>query len=298
MKKQDNRIFLVIALAPALILITMALFLPIATMITTSFVKWETVNKIEGFVGLQNYRRLFTDPLDRQIMFKAIRNNLSWLLVEMFIHIPLCLLVALILNNQIRGWKTFRVLLFVPHLISITAYAFIAKLFYNPMIGVINAVFSSLGFEALAKTNWLFNVKYAWPAIIFTWVFHIGYGSVVILAEMGSIPIQLYECALIEGANRYQQHRYITLPHLRKIIGTLGILGVSWGLRYFEGILLMTDGQPNYETGTLALLVYHKFRLIKNSQANTIGVLLLVLGIVLVLIINKSFGLGTTANKE
>ncbi len=297
MNRKDSRIFLIIALTPALILITVVLFVPIVTMIITSFVKWESIRNIEGFVGLQNYRHLFTDPLDKQIMFKAIRNNLSWLAVEFFIHIPMSVLVAFILNNQIKGWKAFRVLLFIPHLISITVYAFIAKLFYNPMMGVLNALFTKLGFENLARINWLFDTKYAWMAIILTWVFHIGYGSVLILSEMASIPIELYECADMEGARKYQQHWYITLPHLRRIIGTLAILSVSWGLRYFEGIFLMTNGAPNYETSTLALVIYHKLRLIKNSEANAIGVLLLFFGIVIVVIINKLFRLNKTADK-
>ena len=278
-------------------MIAIALFVPIITMVTTSFVKWESINQIEGFVGLRNYRRLFTDPLESQILLKALRNNLTWLATEFFIHIPLCLLVAFILNSQIRGWKTFRVLIFIPHLISITAYAFIAKLFYNPMMGLLNGVFGRLGFEELAKTNWLFDADYAWSAILFTWVFHVGYGAVLILAEMASIPTELYECAEIEGARKYQQHWYITLPQLRNIIGTLAILGVSWGLRYFEGIFLMTNGAPDHETATLALVVYDKLRLIKNSEANAVGTLLLIAGIIIVVAVNKLFRLQRTANR-
>lgn len=285
--KKQSIIFLTAAIAPAFILFVTFFLLPIGVLIVTSFFKWDSI-KIGGFAGLRNYIRMFGSP----IFYQALRNNISWSLFSVFVHIPLALLAALILNTRPRGWKIFRTVYFFPHVISITAFAVIFMSVFNPSFGLLNAVLRALGVEKYSKMNWLFNEYWAWKAIISTWIFHIGLFAMIFLAKMAEVPAELYESARIDGASSIKQAWHITIPLLRNIIGMCIILDVTGGLRYFEGLYIMTNGAPNWKTETLALYIYQEIQLIHNSYANTLGVALLALGFLVVLVFGKLFKIG------
>jgi len=286
-KKKDRIIFLVVAMIPALTLFVTFYLIPIGSLLYTSFFKWDSI-KMEEFIGFANYIQMFHDP----VFWQALRNNISWSLIAAFIHIPMALLIALILNGKPKGWKNFRTIYFLPHVISITAFAVIYISVFNPSFGLLNAVLRVLGMNKYSNINWLFHPYWAWKVIISTWIFHIGLFAMIFLAEITSIPTELYEAAKIDGASPIKQDLCITIPLLKNIIGVCIILDVTGGLRYFEGLYIMTNGAPNWKTETLALLIYQQLRLIHNSYANTVGVALLVLGLLVVLLFSRLFRLG------
>jgi raffinose/stachyose/melibiose transport system permease protein len=287
-RKQTHKSFIVLAILPAFALFTIFYLLPMASLIITSFFRWDTI-RMGGFIGIANYVKMLKDS----IFYISISNNLTWTLAGIFLHIPMALMVALILSSKFRGWKVLRTVYFLPHVISITAYAVIYTSVFNPSFGLINALLKLAGLGSLGR-NWLYDPHWAWPVIISTWVFHIGLFAMVMLGEIISIPEDMYEAAEIDGASRIQQSFYITIPLLRNIIGTCIILDVTGGLRYFEGLFIMTNGAPNYRTETLALYLYQQLQYIHYSYANTLGVALLVFGMALVLIFMKTFRLGKT----
>lgn len=263
-------------------------------LVVTSFYEWKGI-RIGSFVGLQNYLRMFTDPLESRIFLRAIYNNLTWSLVAVAIHLPLAIIAALILHTKIKLWRLFRVIFFFPHLISIAAFAIIFKQVYNPSIGLLNDLLELLGFTELATTNWLFDPLWAWPAIISTWLFHIGFFTIIYLAELHSIPGDLIEASKVEGCTPVQEIRYITLPLMRNIIGTTAILTVTGGLKYFEGIYLMTNGGPGYRTTTLAVYLYQKIGIMQNGYANALGVALLLIGVGVVVFFSRLFRLSQSS---
>lgn len=283
--------FQIAAMTPAIIIFIMIYVISISVLIVTSFFEWEGI-RIGGFVGFRNYIRMLTDPVESPIFFRSLQNNVIWSICAVFIHLPLALLAALILNTKITGWKIFRTLFFIPHLISIAAFAIIFKQVFSPGVGILSGLLDILGFNQAAKINWLFDPRWAWPAIISTWLFHIGFFTVIYLAEMTAIPKELYESADLDGVSPSQKSLRITLPLMRNVIGTTAILTVTGGLKYFEGIFLMTNGGPNYRTNTLSVYLYQKMSLLQNSYANALGVALLLIGIIVILVFSRIFSIG------
>jgi len=290
----DTLRFKLTAILPALFLFSVIYLVSIGFMASTSLFKWDSLY-IEGFVGIRNYVRMFSDRVESPIFYRAVLNNLSWSFIAAFVHIPLAILTAIILAGNCRGWKVYRVILFLPHVISITAFAVIYKQVFNPSFGLLKGLFGFLGIASLQDVNWLFDPGWAWPSIIMTWVFHVGFFAVVVMADVVSIPIELFESAQIDGAGAARRAVSITLPLIRNTVGTCVILDITGGLKYFEGLYLMTNGGPNYRTETLALYLFQKLQLLQNSYANAIGVALLALGLFVVLVANRAFRIGKSA---
>lgn len=285
-RNREIRSFIILALCPAFILFFFFYLLPMIGLLVTSFYRWDSI-RIGGFIGLRNYGKMLGDD----VFHTAVRNNLSWSLVAICAHVPMALIVALLLSKKMRGWKVLRTIYFLPHVISVTAFAVIWTQVFNPSFGLVNMALKAVGLGQFCR-NWLYDPHWAWPAIISTWVFHIGLFAVVFLSEIISIPDEIYESAEIDGASSIQKALFITVPMLRNLIGTCMILDVTGGLRYFEGLYIMTNGAPNYHTETLALYLYQQMQLIHNSYANALGVALLVFGGLFILLCAKIFQIG------
>ena len=283
MNRRRGLIFALSSSMPAMLLYFTFYLIPLVTTFVTSFFRWDKI-LIGEFIGFQNYINLFTD----NVFYISLKNIISWILVAVFIHIPFALMVALILSTRFRGWKVLRVIYFIPQIISSVAWAIIFISVFNPNYGLLNGLLKTLGLEN-QTCNWLFDPVWAWPSIICTWVFFIGMFTLIMLAEIISIPDEIFEAAEIDGANKIQQALYIKVPLIRQTTGTCLILTVSGGIKYFDGLYIMTNGAPNFRTETLSLYLYQQFTYVHFSYANTIGVMLLLLGIIIIRIIMRSF---------
>lgn len=284
MKRKRNRKnlrFAILAVIPVLVFYFTFYLIPMGVAIVTSFFDWSQI-RMGGFIGFGNYAKLFQD----EIFWISVKNILVWIAVAVFIHIPMSLLVALLLSTKMRGWKVLRTIYFVPQIISSVAWATIFMSVYNPSYGLLNGVLKAVGLESLGK-NWLFHPKTAWPAVICTWLFFIGMYSMIILAELISIPDEILEAARIDGGNRFQIARYIKIPLARLVVGTCTIMTVAGGIKCFDSLYIMTNGAPNYKTETLSLYLYQQYSYAHFGYANTIGVFLLAMGIVIVSLVMK-----------
>lgn len=284
MKRKGNRknlTFAVFAVTPVLVFYVTFYLIPMGVAIVTSFFDWSQI-KMGGFIGFGNYIKMFQD----EIFWISVKNILVWIAVAVFLHIPMSLLVALLLSAKMRGWKVLRTIYFVPQIISSVAWATIFMSVYNPSYGLLNGVLRAVGLGSLEK-NWLFHPKTAWPAVICTWLFFIGMYSMIILAELISIPEEILEAARIDGGNRFQIARYIKIPLARLVVGTCTIMTVAGGIKCFDSLYIMTNGAPNYKTETLSLYLYQQYSYAQFGYANTIGVFLLVMGITIVSLVMK-----------
>lgn len=290
MLKRRGMAFAICACLPVVVLYGAFYLMPLLATIVTSFMKWDKIN-IEGFAGLANYARLFRDP----VFYISVKNILSWVSIAVFVHIPFAVMVALMLSTKMRGWKFLRTAYFVPQIISSVAWATIFISVFNPSYGLLNGVLSLVGQPHMAR-NWLFDPVTAWGAIICTWLFFIGMYSMIMLAELISIPEEVLQSAAIDGANLMQTAIFIKLPAMRLVTGTCMILTVTGGIRFFDGLYIMTNGAPNYRTETLALYLYQQYSYADFSYANTIGVFLLCMGMVLVSLV--MWGMGTNRPHE
>ena len=137
--------------------------------------------------------------------------------------------------------------------------------------------------------NWLGSSKTALGALIFTWIFNIGYFTLIFMSQIGTISLELYEASVIDGANEIKKAWYITIPLLKNTISIVVLLCVTLTFKTFEAPFVMTQGGPGTSTQILPLMMYK--RLLGNSGAmsNTIGVTMVILGIIVVLLIRRLF---------
>ncbi len=207
------------------------------TVISTSLCEWKGFSGSKSFVGFSNYIMAFKDSSFRS----GLIHTLTWILLQGTLHVALGTVVALLLADRPRGWKFIRTSYMIPNMISGSAFAIILVNLFNPQIGFINSAIRKLGFSEFSH-NWYFNPVTAFPTVTITWLLFAGLITILVLAEIMSIPKALYESAELEGATKFQQKIYITLPLLRNVLGTCVILAATSMLKEFELVYLTTKG--------------------------------------------------------
>lgn len=277
-------LWIVLFLAPALVLFFLYFVYPLGFVFVTSTLEWNGVTP-PRFVGLQNYIDNFQS---RSFQF-SIRNNFIWLGSLAIVQIGLAAIVAMILARQPRGWRFFRTVYFLPNVISQVAIAMMWAALYNAEYGVINQFLELIGLENLTR-NWLGEIGTALPSILVQQVFYIGYFMIIILASTMSIPESYYQAAQIDGANVLQQELHITLPMLRPILVTSMTLAAAYGLRHFEATFLLTDGGPAHRTSVLGIQLYKMTSALDYGHANAVGGTLVLLGLVVITLIRSTLG--------
>ncbi|BDZ45151.1 carbohydrate ABC transporter permease [Naasia aerilata] len=263
-------------LLPALALVTVFLAVPTLVVIALSGTQWSGVG-VPAWIGFDNYVRLFNDPA----FLKAIANTLLWVAVGVLIHTPLCILVALVVSRKPRGWKVFRTVLFLPNIISATSLALLWYFVFHVSLGLLNSGLKLVGLSNLTR-NWLFDPSTALGVTMTPWVVYIGFGMVLFLTQISTIPQEYYEAAQLDGASSLRQDWSITIPLIRRAIALQVLFVVGYALRSFEYPFIMTSGGPADSSITLSLYIYRQM-LTANQYglAMAAGVVTLVLGIAL-----------------
>lgn len=281
--RRAQKFWIFIFILPTAVLFLIIYGFPLVTVITTSFTKWVSVEK-PHFVGLNNYFYLFTKS---EIFKAAFLNTLLWMLIAATLHVFIGLSVAMVLVKKPFGWKSVRAIYFLPNVIPGIAMAIIFKLLFNPDIGVINEIIRGLGFKDFYQ-NWYGSTNTAFISVTFIWLFYAGLLTILIMAEYESIPASLFESARLDGASSFQIDYYITLPMLKNILGVCVILAVTAMITEFAFVWATTRGGPGYYTYNLALLLF-KFSTRENNYglANTVGTVQILLGVIVVMAVNK-----------
>lgn len=249
LKKTERREALTGALmvSPSVILLIVFFFVPVTLAFVLAFTNARLISPSIQFVGLDNFTRLFQDPL----FWKSLRNTLIFAVVVVPVQSAFALLLALLVNMRIRGTNFFRTLYFVPVVTSIVVVSILWQFMYQPD-GLINNVLQSVSFNVIQGADWLNNPATALPAIIFMSIWQaVGFHMVIWLSGLQTIAPQLYEAADIDGAGRWEKFRYVTWPGLRNtrtfILVTISIAALS----LFTQINIMTKGGPLDATSTV-----------------------------------------------
>lgn len=273
-----------IFLAPAVILFLLIYAVPLVMVFATSLCEYKLTSKSISFIGLQNYINLFQDPAFRT----AFTNTIIWILIHCILHVALGCLIALMLYKKPRGWKFIRTAYMVPNIISNAAMGMIFVNIFNPQFGVVNSILKMVGLEELTH-NWLMDTSTAFPSVTMVWFLFAGYTTTLILAQALSVDESILEAARVDGATNFQIDLFIMLPLLKKIIGTTMVMAATYMLQMFDLIYITTNGGPGKTTTNLPLLLYSVFKSENNyGYANTIGVMIIVLGAVVMVVINKA----------
>jgi multiple sugar transport system permease protein len=239
-------------LAPTMILFGVFTVAAVIYAFYLSFHEWNILEPDKPFVGLENYQRLLGD--DR--FGGAIVNTLYYTAVSVPLTMGLGLLIALLLNNQIRARGLFRTLFYLPVVTPLVIAAIIWKWLYNGDFGLLNYYLLQIG-VIKEPLLWLSDPNLAMPAVIMTSVWKgVGFAMVVYLAGLQSIPEDYYDAAKIDGAVGWQRLKDITIPLLNSTTLFLAVVSVLGALQVFTEIFIMTNGGPLRRTTTMVYHIY------------------------------------------
>jgi raffinose/stachyose/melibiose transport system permease protein len=282
MKIKTEHTGIVLFMLPALVIFGLFFLYPVISVGITSFTKWNGMSPPVP-AGIHNYRLLFTDP----VFARSVKNNLIWILAAGLIQIPLAAAAALILSTKPRGWKTLRLIYFLPHVVSGAAIGMLWLSIYNSEYGLLNRILRLSG-AGNWEHNWLGNPQTAFPSILIYWLLYIGYYMVIILADIMTLPKSIFEAASIDGASFIQTTRYITLPLIiPSSFCTCLTLAVAYGLRQFEQVFILTGGGPANRTSVLVLYLYQQMKNNAYGLSAAAGVSLIAMGMVIIIITRK-----------
>ncbi len=262
-------------LLPGLVLYTIFFVFPTVSALGLSFTDWNGLSNSYNWVGVDNYQRMFTnDP----IFVTALGNNLRFMLFVVLFQTLLSLIFAIFLVKNTRTNIFYRALFFLPTIISSVSVAFIWIFVYEPSIGSLNTLMTTLGMENLIQ-SWLGDRDIAIYSIAMTQVwFHTGQVMIIFIAGLHSVPKSLYEVARIEGATKWQTFRHVTWPLIAPAATIVVAYTTLQSFKAFDLILAMTDGGPSYATEILSLFIYHQaFSHYKFGYASAASVIFLVI---------------------
>jgi multiple sugar transport system permease protein len=244
-------------LAPALLAIFIFFFLPVIAAFFISFSDFD-IYSLGNFanarmVGLKNYIVLLKDPL----FWKALKNTFFFVIVAGPLSIAVSLSAALLLNSKLIKFKAvFRLVYFLPVVTTLVAVAIVWRFIYHPRFGILNFFLSFLGIQPI---DWLGDPLWAMPAIILMSVWkNFGYNMIIFIAGLQNIPLDLYESAEIEGANRWQQFKSITLPMLAPTTIFVSIITMIGYFQIFAEPYIMTQGGPLNSTLSIVQYMYQE----------------------------------------
>lgn len=256
-------------LLPASLILLVFFFYPLLDVFRLSFTKYNIVTDPK-YIGFDNFIKLFNDPL----FWKTFKNSLIYLVgvVPPLVFIPIVL--AILVNNTIRGISFFRAVFYLPVIISIVVIGIAWKWLYSEN-GPLNYLFTSLHLIP-DKISWLSEPNIVIFSVMAVTVWRgLGYYMVIYLAGLQAIPKELYEAAEIDGASSLQKHFYITLPLLSSSIVFVSVVSSINALKVFVEIFVMTSGGPAYNSATLVQYMYEKaFQELNLGYASALGVVL------------------------
>lgn len=237
---------------PNLLLFALFTYWPLLYNGYLSFVRWDLLSPVKNWVGLDNYRELFTSPTFGEIVV----NTVVFSTASVLLICLLGLLLALLLNQPLRGRDVARGVIFSPVMLSGAAIGIVWIYIFDPRYGLLDIFISAFGF---ASPNWLLDTRWALPAVIMVHVWkNLGYAVVIYLAGLQAIPRELYEAAVVDGAGGWARLRHITLPGLSPVLFFLLLTTALTAFQAFDIIKVMTDGGPIIATTTLIYYLYEQ----------------------------------------
>ena len=244
-------------LTPALTAIFVFFFIPVIAAFVISFTDFDiyALNSYGNsrFIGLKNYINLFNDPL----FWTSLKNTFYFVLVAGPLSIAVSLSAAILLSSKLIKLKPlFRLTYFIPVVTTLVAVAIVWRFIYHPKFGLLNYFLSFFGINEI---DWLGDPFWAMPAIIIMAVWkNFGYNMIIFIAGLQNIPEDLYEAAMIEGANGWQRFKSITLPMLAPTTLFVSIITMIGFFQLFAEPYVMTQGGPLNSTLSIVQYMYQE----------------------------------------
>ena len=269
-------------IAPWILGLLMFLLGPMLASLYFSLAKYELATP-PVFVGLDNYRKLFSDPL----FYQSLKVTAVYTVFTVPLGLILSFLVALLLNQDVKLVGLFRTLYYIPALVPAVASAMLWVWLLNPEFGLINTLLDL--FFGIQGPPWLGHTKWALTSLILMSLWGVGAPMLIYLAGLQGIPTELYEAADIDGANGWQSFWNITVPQMSPVIFYNIISGIIGSFQVFSAGYLMTNGGPGHSTLFYVLYLYNNaFKWFKMGYASALAWVLFVIIMILTAVTLRS----------
>jgi raffinose/stachyose/melibiose transport system permease protein len=226
---------------------------PIINTIQLSFYNWNGASVGMKFIGFENYKEIFTDP----IFWKALSHNIFWIVFTIVIPVMLGFFLAVLLNQKAVKFRLiFKVTYFMPAVVSLVAVGVVWDWIYDPTFGILNRALKAIGLSVIAF-NWLGNPSTVLFALLIagSWTYY-GFCMVIYIAAYSGIDTTYTEVALIEGANPFQTFIYVIVPLLRSTTTLLILNSLIGSFKVFDIVYVMTRGGPFYSSEVISTYMF------------------------------------------
>lgn len=256
---------------PALVGTLIFIIIPIFCSFGLSFTKWDLLNDIQ-FVGLSNYKDVFTEP----VLLKILINTFVYAISTTIFGVIIPLVLAYIINSKIRGSEFFKTAYFLPFVTPMIVIGIIWEWIFDPNIGILNKFLH-------LHINWLYDTHFAMPALIIVSIWKlIGYNMIIFLSGLSTMNNELLEASKIDGANAFETFRYISIPLLSPTIFFVVIITAISSFQVFDLIYVMTQGGPLDSTNVLVYSIYkNAFEYFNVGKASALAYVLFAIILVL-----------------
>jgi multiple sugar transport system permease protein len=245
---------------------------PVLAAFLLSFFRWDLLTP-PAFIGLDQYKELlFSDPQFRRVVF----NTFFFTFGTVPLRVVLSLLLAIALNQALRGITLYRVIYFLPVVSSLVAVALVWQWIFNGNFGILNGIIYGIGgllHVQVHPPDWLNSTRWAMPAVMILNLWkNVGFTMTIYLAGLQAIPQELYEAAEVDGAGAWARFRHITVPMLSPTTFFVLIMSFIWAFQVFEEPYIMTKGGPAFATTTLVQYIYlNAFRWGRMGKASALA---------------------------
>lgn len=202
------------------------------------------------YIGFENYKTMIND----KFFWQSLKVTSIYLL-NIPLNLIIGLLLAILLNQKIRGLSIYRTIYYLPSVVSGVAVSILWMWIFNPRFGLVNTLLSYIGIQGPA---WLADERWALPALIIMSIWGVGGSMLIYLGALQGIPTQLYEAATLDGAGIWHRFRHVTLPMVTPVMLLNLIMGVINSFQTFTQPFVMTNGGPNYATLFYVLYLYQQ----------------------------------------
>ncbi|WP_299941875.1 carbohydrate ABC transporter permease [uncultured Nitratireductor sp.] len=253
-----------------------------------SLFEWSGFGEDKTFVGLGNYARLMND----YVFWLSFMNTITILIVGGIFIMGLAFLYTILINSGIWGKKFFRLVFFLPNIISVVALSAMWAYIYNPRIGLLNSFFGAIGLDGMSKTLWTSPDNIFWAMLAaLIWVFT-GFFLILIMAGVDKIPADMYEAADLAGANLWQKFRHITVPMTWDVLTISFVIWVINAIKMFEFPFAFGLLQVPQQIYTLGIYLYvmgfgKREPIYQLGYATAIGVVMLVLAFAMIVLVRR-----------
>lgn len=248
LSKKRYKIGLVV---PTLIVYSVFIILPIGISVWYSFTKYSGIGKAT-FVGLENYVRLLKD----KVFWVSLKNTMIIFVLAFVLLLTISFLIALLLNNKLKGTDFAKALIFSPAIIAPIIVGIIWVYILDPNVGIINNILDALHLDFL-KQKWIGGETLSPYSIAFIYFWQqLGYLVTIFIAGLKMIPEEVLEAVKIDGASTVQKIRYVIIPMMRSTISTVAVLIITGVFKIFEIVQQTTGGGPNHLSETLVTYSY------------------------------------------